>query len=489
MVDDWEDLQPASQPPAAAAAPTTTTNAPSHHEETQDDAGDEILAPPSLPPALPSKFPVQQIDVIVLDISGSMKSKSSIDPDQTREDCSKIVFHTFVDKMMALEMDHALALVAFGADVSLTQSATREYERFHDELGRLDANQSRTRLYDAIKFAADLALFSRQVLAKNEGGIASNLVLRVFALTDGEDNASTMLPHDLAAFLQQKKIVLDVFPLACVNGTLRAMCAASGGRCVDVFSVEQCVAQFEDETLLHCNSRLEAPEVALVSSAESLADVARMLPPPPTPPSRGQQGQPQQYTSLPIATSAQVAAQSRRVVVAGSEESKLQSMRSIGAASLKRIMKELKAMQDDQIAVHLCDTDSCVTWKVVIHGPVSSPYEGGTFVLSVTFPSDYPFKPPQVVFLTPMYHCNVNSSGSICLDILKSQWSPALTIPKVVASISSMLTDPNADDPLDCVKAQLFRDNREEYNRQAREFTARHAGDEARVLAENNITH
>ena len=69
--------------------------------------------------------------------------------------------------------------------------------------------------------------------------------------------------------------------------------------------------------------------------------------------------------------------------------------------------------------------------QATIMGPGDSPYSGGVFFVMIHFPPDYPFKPPKVQFQTKVYHPNVNSQGSICLDILKEQWSPALTISKV----------------------------------------------------------
>ena len=59
-----------------------------------------------------------------------------------------------------------------------------------------------------------------------------------------------------------------------------------------------------------------------------------------------------------------------------------------------------------------------------------SPFQGGVFFLAIHFPTDYPFKPPKVNFTTRIYHPNINSNGSICLDIIRDQWSPALTISK-----------------------------------------------------------
>lgn len=64
-----------------------------------------------------------------------------------------------------------------------------------------------------------------------------------------------------------------------------------------------------------------------------------------------------------------------------------------------------------------------------------SPYSGGVFFLSIAFPTDYPFKPPKVSFITKIYHPNINANGSICLDILRDQWSPALTISKGMSAL------------------------------------------------------
>uniref|UniRef100_A0A7N8X4Z3 E2 ubiquitin-conjugating enzyme n=1 Tax=Mastacembelus armatus TaxID=205130 RepID=A0A7N8X4Z3_9TELE len=111
-------------------------------------------------------------------------------------------------------------------------------------------------------------------------------------------------------------------------------------------------------------------------------------------------------------------------------------------------------------------------------GPVGDDIEwvsSGVFFLTIHFPTDYPFKPPKVAFTTRIYHPNINSNGSICLDILRSQWSPALTISKVLLSICSLLCDPNPDDPLVPEIARIYKTDREKYNKIAREWTQKYA--------------
>ena len=145
--------------------------------------------------------------------------------------------------------------------------------------------------------------------------------------------------------------------------------------------------------------------------------------------------------------------------------------------ALKRIQRELQELGRDPPAN--CSAgpvgDDLFHWQATIMGPDESSYSGGVFFLDIHFPADYPFKPPKVSFTTRIYHCNINSNGGICLDILKDQWSPALTISKVLLSICSLLTDPNPEDPLVPEIAQILKSNRVQHDATAREWTAKYA--------------
>jgi len=146
--------------------------------------------------------------------------------------------------------------------------------------------------------------------------------------------------------------------------------------------------------------------------------------------------------------------------------------------ALRRLQREYSEIQQDPpsncTAGPVSDADF-FTWKAMIFGPAESPFQGGVFNLTIRFPSDYPFKPPIVTFSTKIYHPNINAAGGICLDILKQQWSPALTISKVLLSILSLLTDANPNDPLVPEIANIYKTNRAEYEQVAREWTQLYA--------------
>jgi len=147
-------------------------------------------------------------------------------------------------------------------------------------------------------------------------------------------------------------------------------------------------------------------------------------------------------------------------------------------ALTKRLSNEVSIMKGPN-APHNCSAgpvgDNLTQWEGQIIGPVGSPYEGGIFQLTIKYPQQYPFRPPEIKFNTPVYHPNINKSGSICLDILKDQWSPALTIDKVLLSICSLLTDPNPNDPLEPEVAREYKNNKLNFELTARNWTKKHA--------------
>lgn len=145
--------------------------------------------------------------------------------------------------------------------------------------------------------------------------------------------------------------------------------------------------------------------------------------------------------------------------------------------SQKRLQRELVDIQREppsNCSAGAVD-DNIYRWTATIFGPADSPYSGGTFFLDITFPKEYPFKPPKCKFTTRIYHPNISPNGDICLDILAAQWSPALTIAKVLLSICSLLDDPNPNDPLVVDIAAQYREHREDYIRCAREWTLLYA--------------
>jgi ubiquitin-conjugating enzyme E2 D/E len=144
---------------------------------------------------------------------------------------------------------------------------------------------------------------------------------------------------------------------------------------------------------------------------------------------------------------------------------------------IKRLHNEIADLLKNQIPN--CSAgpigDDVTHWSATIFGPEGTPYFGGVFILDIKFPDEYPFKPPVVYFKTPIYHCNINQSGGICLDILKNNWSPALATSNLLLSICSLLSDPNPNDPLMYEIADLLRKNKDVHDANAREYTLKYA--------------
>jgi ubiquitin-conjugating enzyme (huntingtin interacting protein 2) len=139
-----------------------------------------------------------------------------------------------------------------------------------------------------------------------------------------------------------------------------------------------------------------------------------------------------------------------------------------------RIQKELKEIERDKASgVQVIIKDGNLQKLVgIVPGPKDTPYENGMFKVEIELASQYPFVPPKMRFTTKVWHPNVSSqSGAICLDILKDQWSPALTLKTALLSLQALLASPQPDDPQDAVVAKQYINDRTTFNATAKYWT------------------
>ena len=122
--------------------------------------------------------------------------------------------------------------------------------------------------------------------------------------------------------------------------------------------------------------------------------------------------------------------------------------KEMSSPARKRLQKDLQELQKDPptgISANPSDSD-IFHWTACIFGPEDTPYENGIFKLKLRFSEQFPTEPPKVKFVSEMFHPNIFNKdpyrGSVCLDILKSKWSPVLSISAILVSMRSFLDDP-----------------------------------------------
>ncbi|RLN10843.1 hypothetical protein BBJ28_00010053 [Nothophytophthora sp. Chile5] len=155
----------------------------------------------------------------------------------------------------------------------------------------------------------------------------------------------------------------------------------------------------------------------------------------------------------------------------------------MSTAARRRLMRDFRKLQNDPPSgVSGAPMDNNIMlWQAVIFGPDDTPWEGGTFNLTLEFSEDYPNKAPTVKFITKMFHPNSTlllfcSLGMRSCDSIRwnssrtNQWSPIYDISAILTSIQSLLCDPNPNSPANSEAARLFQENRREYNRRVREI-------------------
>ena len=158
--------------------------------------------------------------------------------------------------------------------------------------------------------------------------------------------------------------------------------------------------------------------------------------------------------------------------------------------SLERVIEEFKDINmnpiSNKVTVVLLNENDYSEWKVSLLGPTDTSYKNGLFFLSIKFPNDYPNKAPEVCFLTPIYHVNVNpkapknlgdgveSLGHVYISTL-NWWKPEIRMREVLTNIFALFYLANPESPYGLDRADEFRENRAVYEEKIKKFTRKYA--------------
>jgi ubiquitin-conjugating enzyme E2 D/E len=149
---------------------------------------------------------------------------------------------------------------------------------------------------------------------------------------------------------------------------------------------------------------------------------------------------------------------------------------SKASTRLKNEFNNLMANPICNSTIILENEEDLFSWIVVMQGPESTPYEGGIFRLKIKFQDNYPFKAPDVKFLTCTYHPNIKlDTGEICQDVFASSWAPTQKVQDILEKIVSMLREPATATPLESEICNQYLNDRPQFEMSARDYTMKYA--------------
>lgn len=157
--------------------------------------------------------------------------------------------------------------------------------------------------------------------------------------------------------------------------------------------------------------------------------------------------------------------------------------------SINRLETEIYKLRAKGYLKKLSETNDELI--IEVRGPKETPYHRGLLTISIVLPFDYPFKSPSIGFVSKIFHPNVDeSSGSVCLDVLNQVWTPLYDLITIVeVFIPQLLAYPNAMDPLNTKAAQLFLNDKETYNKIAKEYVQKYAKEINYEREENSLSY
>ena len=388
--------------------------------------------------------PPKEAIIVILDRSTSMKVMAF---DKFRRiHIVKELFKTFADRSMAYNYHHVIGLTVFSKTVEVISFASEAFVHFQAALQDVDHDNG-TAIWDAMVSAAE----QLDVISTTYPDCAK----RILCLTDGEDNRSTHKPHEVAKLLQEKNIVVDCVLVGKGNSTAKAIAVATNGCAFFPSDHKESFRLFQMETVLSIRERLIGQRKPPVTSQADLKTY--------------EDTQQYPFVKMPERVMpgelAHRVTSTKRVLMRAS----LSPPKGLAAPSLKRVKRILVEIADYQRdphpSVHIYPCERQLDfWRVLLVGPDSTPYEGGVFLLYAKFPTNYPQVAPEIRFVTPIYHCNVNGHGKICHSVFDRNYSADFSVRRIMDCVFGLLLTPEPEDPLDSALAEEYFMNSTEYD-------------------------
>eukprot|EP01121_Diplochlamys_sp_Union-15-3_P015501 TRINITY_DN5139_c0_g2_i3.p1 TRINITY_DN5139_c0_g2~~TRINITY_DN5139_c0_g2_i3.p1 ORF type:complete len:704 (+),score=145.45 TRINITY_DN5139_c0_g2_i3:728-2839(+) len=375
------------------------------------------------------------------------------------------LFNAFINRSQAYDYPNQIGLILFGSEVEYVCPITPLFEVFRDHIENADA-RGETKLWDAVKTAGEhLVKFSEK---------HKKAKLRVLCLSDGEDTKSKAKAFEVAQYLQNHHIICDCIMIGegANNKELRSVAKATGGYAFAPQNLKQALKLNELETLLTIHERPETKIPPVVKSSSDLYKFADLwkYPLDECTDDRVPERKKHEKLNQPVQTV------KKTLEKASTEESKSTGGKS-QASRVQRLLKELTDLsKNPHPAIDIYPSQEDVGfWRLVMEAPEGSPYKGGTWLLYANFPDDYPLGAPEIRFITPIRHCNVNQYGKICHSIFTRNWSSDTSMPTVLSCIFGLLLNPDVDDPLDTGLALQYFAASGQYEASIMEHVNKHA--------------
>ncbi|CAD8163418.1 unnamed protein product [Paramecium pentaurelia] len=145
-----------------------------------------------------------------------------------------------------------------------------------------------------------------------------------------------------------------------------------------------------------------------------------------------------------------------------------------------RLNKELKDLTIDSPLswVKIIPDPNCrLLWNAIIVGPEGTPYQGGKFKLSISFPENYPFQPPNFQFQTKIFHPNIDYAGYMCYHTIEryEQWNPTNTVQYTLEKIQNILREVIIQDTHNWTAKEMYLEDKNQFEEYARIQTKKYA--------------